>query len=1053
MATIIDELAAELRRQIQGEIRTDLASRLLYSTDASIYQIEPLGVAFPKNGEELARIVEVCARYRTPVLARGSGSSLAGQAIGPALIVDCTRYLNRITAIDPEQRTVTAEPGVILNALNRAVGRYGLKFGPDPASAERASVGGSIANNATGAHSILYGMAADHLLRAEVTLWDGSAAVFEPVSLEQAQRRAKGDGAEAGLYRAAIGVREDCAESIRERWPRTWRRASGYNLNYLLPWTPSAPPGWEEALPEMPYPPLRAGEFSLAPLLAGSEGTLAVIQKATLRLVPVPAHTVLGVMAFDSIAEACEATPAVLEHRPAAVELIPQMLIRLARSVPAYAGLVSFVNEIPGSDGDPRALLVVEFSGEDPARLREQVRGLAAIRPPLLAETAAARERVWSVRKVGLGLFQSRAGDERSTAFIEDLAVPVERLGHFVREMERILEEHGTTADIYAHASAGCLHIRPLVNLKTGAGVAGLRSMAQAAVALALGLGGAVSGEHGDGLARSEWLEAQFGSQVIEAFRRIKRAADPHNLLNPGKICSPEGGDPPRMDANLRYGEGYRASAWTPVMDFSAQAGLAGAIEQCNGAGVCRKAEGVMCPSFQATQDEMHSTRGRANLLRAMISGRFPDGELAEKTVYEALDLCLACKGCKAECPSAVDVAKLKYEFAQYYYRRHRRRLRDYLFGYIGLWAGLGRWFAPLANAVLRQPAVRGLGERWLGLSRERPLPALARQPFSAWMEGRSRAEKQIGGRMTGEDRFQSPAHSQLDQAYSETQVAEKERVLLLADAFTEYFYPQAGIAAVRALEAAGCEVRVLSTLGAGRTLISKGFLEAAQGHARRLAAEIRRLDPDGKLPVVGVEPSEILTLRDEYLDLLPGDAWVKALAWRAYMIDEFLVRPGTGGVIRIAKLLGVKGQAQGGANGSPAGSAGVGGAAPAGVAPIRNGLPGAGRRVLLHGHCYQKAQPPADDGYPTGVAATRAMLEASGYAVQVIDSGCCGMAGAFGYEAEHYALSMRVGELKLLPAVREAGEDVILAASGVSCQAQIADGAGREARHPVELV
>jgi FAD/FMN-containing dehydrogenase/Fe-S oxidoreductase len=981
-----DELIRDLQQNIAGEVRTDLTTRILYATDASIYRVEPLGVVFPRSVEDLQASIEMAGRYGVPVLARGSGSSLAGQAIGPALILDCSRYLNKIIAIDPESRTACVEPGVILERLNREAGKFGLMFGPDPASAERATLGGSVANNATGAHSILYGMAVDHLAEADVFFSDASQASLHAVPLQEALNRARhsGQSVENALYHLALQIRQQHAESIRQNWPRVWRRASGYNLNYLLPWSPSQPPHWTDA--GRGYPPLAPDEMNLAPLLAGSEGTLGVISRLTLRLVPKPRHTLLGVLTYEGIPEACDAVPDLLDQPVSAIELIPGTIIHLARSVPAYANQANFVK------GEPAAMLVVEFSGDDPRelqshmqRLQEKVAGEV-----LVAEAEALQKQIWAVRKVGLGLLMSMPGDQKPLSFIEDISVPVAQLGYYVRSLEQILAKYGTTAEIYAHASAGCLHIRPLLSLKKEDSVRNLRRIAEEAIALGLSLGGATSGEHGEGLARSEWEVRQFGSQIVDLFRQVKQAADPQNLFNPGKIL-----DAPPMDQNLRYGPAYRVRLWPTGMDFSRQAGLDGAIEMCNGAGVCRKDGGVMCPSFQATREEMHSTRGRANLLRAMISGGFPTQQMAERAVAQALDLCLACKGCKAECPSAVDVAKLKYEFTYHYYQNHRRRLRDYLFAYIDRLASVGYLLAPLVNSLLDAGIVRAAGERWLGLAQERRFPRFAglkkdRLPLGA-------ADQRVS---TGET-----------------------SVLFLTDAFSHYFHPETELAGVRVLERCGERVSVLPLIGAGRTLISKGLLKAARRHARQVLAVLQRLDPAGCLPVVGVEPSEIYTLRDEFLDLFPDDGYVLGLSQRAWMVDEYLVRPASDGQPRVARL--AAGQAT---------SAGP-------------------RQVWLHGHCYQKAQPPASDGFPTGVGATTAMLRQCGYQVQVIDAGCCGMAGAFGYEAEHFPVSMQVGELALFPALRQAPPGVIVAAAGTSCRSQIQDGTSQVPVHPVCLV
>ena len=986
MDTLPLDLLKKLKKSIAGEVRIDPTSRLLYSTDASIYQIEPLGVVLPKSIDDLQAIVELASEYKTPVLARGAGSSLAGQAVGRALVVDCSRYLNKILEINPEERTATAEPGAILTALNRVAGRYGLVFGPDPASADRATMGGVVANNATGAHSIQYGMAVDHLVSTGVVLADGSLADFEAIDIHEAEARARVDGSvEAALYRRALEIRGDHADTIRAGWPKVWRRASGYNLNYLLPWSPSSPPEWagdQGDLDDLPiYPPIPPKKINLAALMAGSEGTLAVLREVKVRLVPKPEHTLLGVLVFQGIAEACDVLPELLVRHPSAIELIPGSLIRLARGVPAYARQLTFVQ------GDPEAMLVVEFSGDDPGYLAEKVRQLgttSGMSGLLVTESKQQQAEVWNVRKVGLGLIMSSPDESKPIAFIEDITVPVESLGTYVRGMERILADHGTYAEYYAHASAGCLHIRPALNLKTAPGVKELRAIAEETVSFGLGLGGAVSGEHGEGLARSEWMERAFGPQIVALFRAIKQAADPEGLMNPGKIL-----DAPPMNRNLRFGTEYHARAWQPVLDFSGQGSLAGAIEMCNGAGVCRKREGVMCPSFQVTQEEMHSTRGRANLLRSMISGRFPGEEMAEAAVFEALDLCLACKGCKSECPSAVDMAKLKYEFADRYYAHHRRRARDYLFAYIDRLARAGAPFAPLVNGFLRNPFARRAAERFLGLASEREFPKFR------WAGGsRSTTGKTI-----------SPD------------------VLLLTDAFTRYFHPETERAALRALEGAGLHVQILPVLGAGRTLISKGFLKPARAHAARLLDAIERANPERRLPVVGVEPSEIFTLSDEYPDFFPGEARTARLARRAWMVDEFLVRLAPDGIPYIERL-----RANSGADGSPG-------------------------RVLLHGHCYQKARPPAPDGYPTGVAATAATLSAFGYTVEIVDDGCCGMAGGFGYEAEHYEISMAVGELALFPAIRSARDETIIAAAGTSCRSQIQDGTGRAAVHPISLI
>lgn len=975
-----EELFHKIKQAIAGEVRYDVTTRMLYSTDASIYQIEPLGVVFPRTADDLSACVSLAAEYHTPVIARGAGSGLGGQAIGAGIILDTSRYLNHILEINSQERTVTVEPGLGLFALNRAAATHDLTFGPDPASADRAAVGGCVANNAAGAHSVIYGMTIDHVISADVVLGDGATAHLSTVSLVEAERRAKGDGqsAETNLYRTALDIHKHSGELIRRCWPKVWRRAAGYALNYLIPWSASRPPQWFGEGLELPYPPITKDSLNLACLMAGSEGTLGVFKQLELRLTPRLAQTALGVFSFDSIEQACDVVPLILEYSPRAVELIPANLIQLVGSIPAYAQQLGFMR---GGQSD---LLVVEFAESNTDKLQQCAARLG--KEALIVTSPAQQKQIWEVRKVGLGIFQSKPGDAKTIACIEDLAVPIENLGQFVREIKRITEENGTSAIYYAHASAGCLHIRPLINLKQAQGVAAMRRIAEQAITLTLSLGGSVSGEHGLGIARSEWLERQYGNEMVDLFRRVKNAADPQGILNPGKIL-----DAPPMDSHLRYGEHYSTRGWQTVFDLSNQGGLAGAIEMCNGAGVCRKVEGVMCPSFQVTQEELFSTRGRANLLRALISDSFPSSSEGERAVYEALDLCLACKGCKSECPSGVDVARLKYEFFNHYYRSHPRKLRDYLFGYIGWLAPLGSLTAPLLNAVLGWKGIRRFNEHILGLTSARKFPA-----FASW------------GKNEGIRHLKNVATPQ---------------VLFLTDTFSRYFHPQTESAALSALEKIGLQVQVIPVIGAGRTLISKGFLEAARNHANRLMEAIKRIDPQGKLPVVGVEPSEIYTLRDEFLDFIPGDSYVASLAQRAWMIDEFLLRHGEDGTPRYEKLIQQPGHQHN------------------------------NQHVLFHGHCYQKARPPADDGLPIGVNASIELLKAFGYQVEVIDSGCCGMAGAFGYEHEHFAVSMAVGEQKLFPLMRQASADTILAAAGTSCRSQIQDGIGREALHPICLI
>lgn len=965
----IEEVKQEIDKHIAGEVRIDPASRVLYSTDASIYQQEPLGVVFPRTKGDLQAIMETCAKHRVPVLPRGSGSSLAGQAVGEALVIDCSRYLNQVEAVRPEEKTAWVQPGLVLSTFNQKLSKYQLQFGPDPASADRATLGGIFGNNSTGAHSIQFGMAADHILEAEVILADGSIETFSTRTMEEIYSLGQGKDRRAAMYRTALEIHGQHAETIRARWPRTWRNSSGYALNYLIPWSSSQPPRWTGNS----YPPAQQDKLNLAPMLVGSEGTLALFSRFKVNLVPIPAQKVLAVLAFDSVAESADAAPKILELEPSAVELVPRAILSRARTIPAYAARLSFL------EGDPAALLLVEFSGDDKAALAKQAQQLGG--DVLVLEDDVQQRQLWEVRKVGLGLLMYMVGDAKPIPFIEDAAVPVENLGDFVRGFEKVVAEFGTRGDFYAHASAGCLHIRPVIDLKSKNGIEAMKGITQAIVELTLQFGGALSGEHGDGQARAEWLEKIYGKELVDVFHQLKQAADPDRILNPGKVV-----DPPAMDKNLRFGKDYQTFAWQPIQDFSEVDGFARAIEMCNGAGVCRQATGSMCPTFQASHDEMHSTRGRANLLRELISGRSISTVEAEEVAFESLSMCLACKGCKAECPSAVDIAKLKYEFMHHYYQERRRPLRDYLFGFIGEFAHIGRPLAGLVNPILHSNAGKRFMENTLGISAERTLPPLKKSVVS---------------------RQSSPSEGQ------------GEDIILLSDPFSEYFTPELLSQAHNLLTRLGCKVHFLPVVGTGRTKLSKGFMGAAVRHAKRLLDAIDEVDPDGSFPVIVLEPSETAMLTDDLLSLVPEDPRVQPLALRSFSIEEFLIRPDLDGKDRLAKDITLE----------------------------------EGKTVLLHGHCHQKAQNSHPDGYPSGVSATRSLFEKLGCVVEVIDSGCCGMAGAFGYEAEHVALSKEVAEMFLLPAVKSKTEDQIVVAPGASCRAQIEAGAGEQVIHPITLL
>lgn len=954
----------ELSSRMEGEVRTDRLTRALYSTDASSYRIEPLGACFPKHIADVQAVLRFAAEAGLSIVPRGGGSSLSGQGIGEGLVMDLTPHLNRILEINPVEKWARVEAGVTLDQLNRALAPHGLMVGPDPSSAVVATLGGMTANNSTGSHSILYGMMADHLLALEVVLSDGSTAQLCPQSPEAVSALAARNTLEGRLYREIPRLLERHAGAIDRDYPRTWRNVAGYSLNRLRAAQQAGQP------------------FSLVPLLAGSEGTLAAITAVTVGVVPRPAHTHLTMLHFPGLRAALSRVPQLLTHRPGAVELVDKFFLDLTRENRQYRHRLGFI------EGDPEAVLIVEFAGNDRAQLRAQAETLLAdLRRSGFSGAAVTRDdpgvvaNVWEVRKAGLGLLMSKRGDAKPLAFVDDAAVPVENLPDYAEQVVRICREAGTEAAFYAHASAGCLHINPLINLKTARGMQQLQSISEAVIALAIEYGGTSTGEHGEGLARSVYNENVYGPELHRAFREVKGLFDPENRCNPGKIVDAPLPWDPRY---LRFQPGYQ----TPQnidgtrLDFSADEGFAGLVEMCNGQGICRKtAGGVMCPSFMATRDEIHSTRGRANALRAAITGQLGPHGLDDPSLYEALDLCLGCKACKQECPSLVDMAKLKYEYLARYQDRHGVPLRSRLFGHIAAVNRLGSLFPGLANAGFRNGMLRALLQRMFGIDRRRSLPPLAPRTFQHWFR-----------------RHPSPAK------------APSGPVILWDDTFLSHNEPEIGRAAVKVLEAAGFAVLLVhGRRCCGRPLISRGLLDAAREHAAHNVALLLPLVRRG-IAVVGMEPSCVSAFRDEYVDLLRS-AEAREVAEACCFFDEFLMRQ-----VREKQL----------------------------TLPWKADL--APQTILMHGHCHQKAG--------GGTAALLEMLRLiPGATVGEIDSGCCGMAGAFGYETAHYDLSLKCGEDRLFPAVRAAAPETRITAAGTSCRHQIADGTGRKAEHPVGVV
>jgi FAD/FMN-containing dehydrogenase/Fe-S oxidoreductase len=947
------QLADDLARALEGDARFDKMSRLLYSTDASNYQIEPIGVVFPRHADDVAAAHTIAAQHGVPLLPRGAGSSLAGQTVGYALVLDLSRHMNRPIRIDAERKRARVQPGMVLGHLNAQVASLGLMFGPDPASADRATIGGGLGNNSTGTRSILYGMFGDHVQAVETVLADGTRVAF-------------GDGAPAHPTRDRLEntVRQflvDNDDEIQRCYPKTFRTCAGYPLNRLDP-----------------------DNLNLARLWVGSEGTLGTVVEAEVALVDRPKQTRLALLHFDDIRAALEAVPAILEVEPTAVELLDKMLLDMTRAHPDYSRLLTFV------EGDPLVVLMVEFYGNDDAELSAKVDRLKTRMTragfsgtTVIASSAEKIGHVMKVRKAGLGLLMSVRGEHKPVPFIEDAAVPIPHLANYITQVSQIVAENGATLAMYAHASAGCIHIRPMLNLKTVEGLRQYRAIAEAAAELVLKYDGTTSGEHGEGLARGEFSNRLFGPQLTEAFRQIKRAFDPQGLMNPGKVIDVGPMDDPAV---LRYGPKYATpyALQQTRFDWSADQGFAAAIEMCNGAGVCRQeGTGVMCPSYMATRDESASTRGRANALRMAMTGALGTSGLTDERVYDVLDLCLSCKACKAECPSRVDMARLKAEFTAAYYDQHGVPLRSRVFGHIHRLNQLGSLMPVISNLALRSPVARWAFRR-IGIAPQRTLPAFARQRFSKWYRQHYR--------------------------YNESSA---KAPILISDTYTEYNYPHLGRAALRVADAAGFGVEVWGPREidcCGRPLISKGLLD----DARRLAIRnVRRMAPAvarGERFMM-IEPSCAAAFRDEYPDLVPPDGRDQArrTAEAVITIEEWLAEEAEAGRLSHVSF-----------DDTPC-------------------------EVILHGHCYQRA-----------LWGTRAAHRALGLipncAVSELDDGCCGVAGSFGFEAEHYELSMRIAEQRLLPAVREHPNAIFLA-SGVSCREQIEHGAGRRALHPVELL
>ncbi len=924
--------------------RADPYTRHLYAADASMYASPPLSVAFPRDAADVAAAIRAAADRGVPVVMRGAGTSLAGQTAGQGIVLDTSRHMDEIHEIDVERRRARVGPGVVQDALNRAVKPHGLGFGPDTSTSNRATLGGMIGNNSSGSHSIVYGTTIDHVLSLEVVLSDGSTVTFGPVDSPE---RATQDTLEGRILRGLPEILRKYERAIAEDYPLHWRQSGGYRLDSL------------------------ARSFDLAKLVTGSEGTLVAITEATVKLIELPKARQFAVGHFGSVDEAVAATGDALALQPAAVEMIDATILELSRSKHEYAQMASTI------DGDPGALLFVTFFGDTPGEAGERLDELERAWGEhghgyhfLRAETAAEQDALTKVRKAGLGLLMAASeGAKRPAAFVEDTAVAPDRLGDYVKAFRAILDRHGLNAGFYGHCSVGCLHIRPFVDLTAPRGVETMAVVADEIARLVADFDGVNSSEHGDGRVRSPFNPRVFGDELYAAMREVKALFDPDGRMNPGVMV-----DAPPITTNLRDPALPHALPLQTHFSFG-EGGMRAAADRCQRIGACRKTgQGVMCPSYMATREEEHATRGRANALVRALSEPDPRKALGDERLHEILDLCLECKACKSECPLSVDMATMKSEFLSHYQAQHGVPLRSRLFGGIRRLNRLGSATAPLSNL----PLPRGLMERVTGIDRRRPLPRFQRETLLRWAKGRA---QRSGGR----------------------------DVVFLADSFTTFTEPGIGRAAIELLEAAGYRVRLESAGCCGRSSISKGLLDQAQGMA---AAMVDRLAPEAErgVPIVGCEPSCLLTLREEHPALV-DDPRAQRVADATRLVEELLVEAIDDGSLRLDP-----------------------------DAEVAN------RPIVFHGHCHQKAL--------AGTAATVALLERiPGAQVTELDAGCCGMAGSFGFETEHYELSMQIGESRLFPALRRAAPGTLVSATGVSCRQQINHGVGQRAWHPVELV
>ncbi len=970
----VKESIIKLSKTLDGEVLTDRVNRTLYATDASVYQEMPVAVIIPQTRADIAKIIQFGSIHGLPIIPRTAGTSLAGQVVGGGIVVDTSKYLTKVIELNREEKWVRVETGVVLDELNMQLKEYGLFFGPETSTSNRCMIGGMVGNNACGAHSLIYGSTRDHTLEIKGLLSDGSEVHFKSLNKSEFSEKCSPEGLEGDIYRSINSLLSlpENRKRIKEEFPdpRIERRNTGYAIDILMdsePFTDGGKP------------------FNFCQLICGSEGTLMFITEIKLNLVDLPpSGKGLLVVHHHNIAEALKANLIALKYSPGAIELIDDIILECTKSSIEHSRNRFFVK------GNPGALLCVEFARESRDKISEIIKdlieelkkeGYGYEYPVLYGDDIA---KVWALRKAGLGLLSNIPGDAKPQAVIEDTSVPPEVLPDYIDEFNKILKKHKLKCVFYAHVATGELHLRPVINLKTKEGIEQFHAIALEMAQLVKTFRGSLSGEHGDGRLRGEFIPFMIGEENYQLLKKIKRAWDPYGLFNPGKIT-----DTPPMHTSLRYKPGQATPEYNTLFDFSETMGILRLAEKCIGSGDCRKSAvigGTMCPSYQATRDEDKTTRARANILRDILKDNKHTNPFNNRELYSILDLCLSCKGCKTECPSGVDMTKLKAEFLFQYYKSNSPSIRTRLIANFSGLQALASRVSGLYNKIVSNRFFATPLKRIIGFAVERSLPGVNRQTFKKWLKKNLTALNQNIEKKNGS-------------------------VYLFIDEFTNYNDTHIGIISSKLLTKLGYEIKVADNMDSGRPYLSKGFLKKA----RKLAVknvEIYSSIVDKNTPLIGIEPSAILTFRDEYPDLLRGEEKQKALALSAntYTLEEFIHREVEQDRISAERF-------------------------------TCNSV-----KILFHGHCQQKAISTTD-------ATKKCLGLPKNYTVEEIKSGCCGMAGSFGYEKEHFDLSMKIGELVLFPSVRGAEEETIVAAPGTSCRHQIKDGTGKKALHPVEIL